>query len=484
MPKHKNLRVAIIGAGASGILAAIKLRESGIEEILVFEKGDELGGTWRDNQYPGVACDVPSHAYRYTFAPNAEWSRHYSPGAEILEYLKKTAADYRVDGFIRYQEEVVRAEYVDNKWQLETTSGDQGVFDIVISAAGILHHPVYPDIAGLHDFEGRIMHSACWDKSLNYAGKRVGIIGNGSTGTQIISAMVDDVATLTIFQRTPQWIIPSANSVTTQEQKTEFRKNPGLMQDQYDQIITMMNDLFAAAIVGENPEAYELISQSCQDNLQSVKDPVLREKLTPDYKVGCKRLVLSGSFYDDIQKSNVALVTDAIDSICAQGIRTVDGDLHELDILVLATGFDPHRFLRPMDVRGLNGVKLEEEWADQNRSYLTVTIPEFPNFFMLGGPSSPIGNFSYLLTAETQIGFILQLVERLRKSDVSSISPRKSACDAFNEALQEKMAGTVWTSGCASWYLDKNGNVASWPWSYDKFTTDLSEPRWEDFELA
>jgi cation diffusion facilitator CzcD-associated flavoprotein CzcO len=245
-----------------------------------------------------------------------------------------------------------------------------------------------------------------------------------------------------------------------------------------------MNNLFAAAIVGENPEAYKVITQSCQDNLQSVEDPVLREKLTPNYKVGCKRLVMSDSFYDDIQKPNVALITDAIDSICARGIRTADGELHELDILVMATGFDPHRFLRPMDVRGLNGIKLEEEWADQNRSYLTVTVPEFPNFFMLGGPSSPIGNFSYLLTAETQIGFILQLVERLLKGDVSAISPRKSKCIAFNDALQEKMSATVWTSGCTSWYLDKNGNVASWPWSYDKFIADLRIPRWDDFELV
>lgn len=484
MTGERNLRIAIIGAGASGLMALIKLREAGIKDVVVFEKASDLGGTWRDNSYPGLTCDVPSLAYRYSFAPKADWTHVCASGAEILEYLKGVAKEHGVTPFIKYNSEVIRAAYIDQQWHIESTQGEQGAFDAVLTATGVLHHPIYPDIAGLGDFAGAMFHSARWDHNVSLKGKRVGVIGMGSTGTQIVGAIVDEVEKLSLFQRTAQWVLPLANDPIPDEQIATYRANPSLLDDEYERLSDEANSKFAAAIVGENPKAYAAIVQACEANLLTVKDPDLREKLTPHYEVGCKRLVMSGNFYDAIQKSNAELVTTTIEHIEPAGIRTSDGRLHELDVLVLATGFNTHQFLRPMTVTGRNGVTLEEAWAKKNEGYMSVTIPEFPNWFMIGGPNSPIGNFSWLLTAENQFNFALQLINLLRYGNSREIAPKASAAKAFNAAIRAKLPDTVWATGCKSWYVDMNGNVASWPWTYEKFENDMRQPIMDDFELA
>lgn len=480
----KRLRIAVIGAGASGILALIKLREAGFDDIVAFEKASDLGGTWRDNRYPGITCDVPSHAYRYSFAPNADWSHVMSPGSEILEYLRRTARSYDVERLISYDSEILEAEFVDHQWRLETKQGDQGRFDAVIVATGVLHHPVYPDIPGLEDFEGHAFHSARWDDTVALKGKRVGIIGTGSTSVQIVGAIVDRVEKLTLFQRTAQWILPAPNKPVPEEIKESYRSHPELMEAEYDRLMDRQNLEFAAAVVGNNQEAYDFLVEKCQENLETVADPELRGRLTPNYKVGCKRLVVSTSFYGAIQRPNAELVTEPIDRIGPRGVETTDGRLHDLDILVLATGFNAHQFTRPMRVVGKNGLTLDEAWAEQNQSYLTVATPEFPNWFMIGGPNSPIGNFSFLLTAEIQFNYALQLIQRLGVGDVSEIHPKRNATERFNQTIRAQMPKTIWATGCSSWYLDKKGRVASWPWGFDKFKDDLSAPKWKDFEMS
>lgn len=485
MTKHRKLKIAVIGAGASGIMAVVKLREIGQTDVQVFEKASELGGTWRDNRYPGVACDVPSHLYRYSFAPNAEWSRVCASGTEILAYLRNVADAHDVTRLITFGAEVSESRYADGKWTLTTTAGTFGPFDAVITAMGILRHPVLPAIEGLQSFGGDMFHTGRWNDDVSLEGKRVGIVGTGSTSTQIVPAIADRVSNLSLFQRTPQWILPLPNTPIPEDEKEAFRRDPALLQARYEQLGHEFNSKFAAAVVGKNPRVYERMVQLAHDNLEnSVKDPALREKLRPDYKVGCKRLVMSDGFYAAVQKPNVDLVTDAIAHVEPQGVRTVDGKLHALDVLVLATGYDAHSTLFPMQLVGEAGLTIDEAWKDAHQAYLGVTIPGFPNFFMIGGPNSPIGNFSFLMTAEKQCEYAVSLIQLLAAGEIKALSPTVSAMEAFNAAVQEEMRETVWTSGCRSWYMDKNGNISSWPWTYEHFEEVMTAPRLEDFETT
>lgn len=484
MTKATNLRVAIIGAGASGIGAAIKLQQIGIDDIVLFEKADDVGGTWRDNTYPGLQCDVPSHLYRYSFAPNPDWSHFFSPGAEIHAYLKAVARDHAVIPLIRFGQEVTQTTWESGRWRIETNQGDQGAFDVVITATGILHHPVWPDIPGLHDFQGAAFHSARWDHGVDLAGKRVSIIGTGSTAVQILPAIVDEVETVSLFQRTAQWIMPQPNPAISDEERSKYRAEPQLMQAQYDGVAHVINNVYGAALVGENPAFYADIAQRCQANLDTVQDPDLRARLTPDYQPGCKRLVVSDLFYPAIQKPNAELVTTAIESIEAGGIRTSDGRLHELDVLVLATGFNLHQLFRPMEVIGPSARSMNEAWAGGAQAYRGVSVPGFPNFFMLGGPNSPIGNFSFIMTAELQLGYVLQLIARLQSGEAREITAQAGATAAYNVELKARMSTSIWASGCRSWYIDQNGNVASYPWSYLTFEQDMGTPDLADYEIA
>lgn len=479
-----KLRIAIIGAGASGIMAAIKLRDAGYGDAMIFEKCSDLGGTWRDNRYPGITCDVPSHSYRYSFEPNPDWSRVFSPGPEILAYIRRTAQKHGVDRLIRYENEIVRADYHDGRWRLTSVRGDEGEFHVVVTATGVLHHPVYPDIPGLEDFQGRAFHSARWEDDVELPGKRVGIIGTGSTAIQIVGATVAEVERLSLFQRTAQWVLPLPNRAYEEGEKAEFRADPALLHGEYLRLTNRMNKTFSAAVVGENPEAYEKIVAACEEHLATVRDPELRRRLTPNYKVGCKRLIMSGEFYEAIQHPNARLVTDRIERFCREGILTVDGTVHELDVIVMATGFNTHRFFRPMEVNGPDGRTIEAAWAGGNQGYLTVAVPGFPNWFMIGGPTSPIGNFSWLLTAETQFAYIRQLIDRIAAGEARALSPKAEAAAAFNRSVRERLPRTVWATGCRSWYIDDAGNIASWPWTFEKFQGDMARPAWEDFEAA
>ncbi|MCK1715945.1 MULTISPECIES: NAD(P)/FAD-dependent oxidoreductase [unclassified Bradyrhizobium] len=483
MESNRHLRIAVIGAGASGIAAAIRLREIGTDHVVVFEKAAEVGGTWRDNNYPGLTCDVPSHLYRYSFAPNPDWSHKYAPGSEIQAYVSGIADRFGVRSLIRFNHEMTEASWTGSGWRLQTNQGDQGEFDAVISAVGVLHHPSYPRIARLADFEGVSFHSARWDHSVALEGKRVGIIGTGSTAVQILPAIVDGVAKVSLFQRTAQWIFPEINSPTSEERKQAFRTDPSLMAQEYLRLAKLFNGAFCAALAGENPEVYEEMRLACLNNLNTVAAPDLRSRLTPNYRVGCKRLIVSGLFYPAIQRPNAELVDDPILHAEPRGLVSQGGRLHELDVLVLATGFETHRPFGRAIVRGAGGHTLEEAWADGNITYRAVTTPGFPNWFMIGGPYSPIGNFSFLMTAERQISYVLQLVELL-SSQARAVAPRRDATLAYFNALKERAKTSIWASGCRSWYIDAHGNIASYPWGYDVFERDMSKPVLSDYEVA
>ena len=482
-PARADLRFAVVGAGMSGILTAIKLEEAGFRNVEIFERESKLGGTWRDNTYPGLSCDVPSHVYRFRFAPNPDWSHRFSPGPEIWEYLNRVAHEYGIAQRIRYNTEIARAEWKDGVWHVTPKGGETEVYDIVITATGVLRDPVYPDIPGLEDFEGPMFHSARWDHSHDWRGKRVGIIGTGSTSIQITSAIAKEVGHLSLFQRTPQWVVPMENPAIPEQERAALRKDPKRMEDLYEFLADRFQNTFARAVVGDHEELAK-VEKACEENLATVKDLELRRKLTPNYQAACKRLIMSDEFYREVQRDNVEVVTDRIERIEKNGVRTADGRLHELDMLVCATGFEAHKFMRPMEIVGRGGHTMEEEWAEANRAYRSVAVPGFPNFFMLVGPNSPIGNFSLIMISEMQFAYIMQLVDRIASGEVAEVEPTREATDRFNQSIRDAMKNTVWVSGCSSWYLDKNGNPAMWPWDFETFEREMEHPDFDDFRLV
>jgi cation diffusion facilitator CzcD-associated flavoprotein CzcO len=481
----RHLRFAIVGAGMAGILSAIKLKEAGLADCTIYEKADRLGGTWRENTYPGIACDVPSHLYSYSFAPNPDWSHRFSPGGEIRAYFERVAREHDVERSICFGDEVSRCEFAGGRWRLETARGRRDEADVVIAATGVLHHPRYPDIDGLDTFQGACFHSARWDHTVPLDGRRVGVVGTGSSAVQIVSATVDRAARLLLFQRTAQWIMPQENPPYSEAEKEEFRRHPELIRELREQISRLFAESFSNAVVNADSPQMKLIEDACRANLeQNVLDPQLREKLRPSYRAACKRLVISPDFYQAIQKANAELVTEGIARVEPKGVRTRDGRLHELDVLVLATGFRVDRFMRPMEMIGRGGIRLDEAWAPRPTAYLSISIPGFPNLFMLNGPNGPVGNFSLIEVAELQFGYVMQLIDLVRSGRCRAVSASAAAAERFESERAQAARKTVWMTGCQSWYLDDRGIPAVWPWSFDRFREEMAEPRLDAYELA
>lgn len=483
--QHKRqLRIVIIGAGMAGILSAIKLREGGYTDFIIYEKGDSVGGTWRENTYPGLACDVPAHLYTYSFEPNPDWSHVFAPGPEIRAYFENVARKYGVLETVCFGEEVASCEFISGRWQIRTKSGRIDQADVIIAATGVLHHPNKPEIPGLRSFRGASFHSAEWDHSVSLDGRRVGVIGTGSTAIQITSALVSRVAKYKLFQRTAQWVMKAENPPYSEAERAELAKGPGKIQTLRQQLDDSFGRFSSAVIDADSPEMRQ-IEAKCLANLEeTVIDPELREKLRPNYRAACKRLIFSPDFYDAIQHPNAELVVSGIEAVEPAGIRTKDGVLHELDIIVLATGFRADRFVRPVVVRGRGGIDLDTVWADHPVAYLSISVPDFPNFFMLNGPNGPVGNFSLIRIAEQQLHYVLQLLEKIRSGEYREISPLHSAAEAFEKTRIEAAKKSIWATGCKSWYLDKHGVPASWPWTSARFDEEMAAPRFEAYDCA
>ncbi|MCP3853628.1 MAG: NAD(P)/FAD-dependent oxidoreductase [Actinomycetia bacterium] len=477
-----DIRVIVIGAGMSGILSAVKLRERGITDVVIYEKADRLGGTWRENTYPGIACDVPSHAYCYSFALNPNWSQHFAPGDEIQAYFEGVAREFEVDGLIRFGQEIVRAEWADGAWTVETSDGATDRAQILIGATGVLHHPSYPDIPGLDSFAGASFHSARWDHSVELEGKRVGVIGTGSTAVQITSALIDVVDRFSLFQRTAQWVLPVPNPGYTDEERAAYTADPDGLRILHDDLGQRMTNLVATALIDSESPAMARIEEQCRENLSQVVDPELRMKLSPDYRAACKRLIMSPDFYEKVQSPNLDLVTAGLERIEPTGVRTSDGVLHEIDVLVLATGFQVDRFLRPMEVVGVNGQTLDEAWTPRPLAYLAISVPGFPNLFMLNGPNGPVGNFSLIEIAERQFEYIAQLIDEVRAGRCEGLAPNAGATEAYEQSRVEAAKQTIWMTGCRSWYLDDRGIPATWPWTFDRFRDEMAAPKLEAFD--
>jgi cation diffusion facilitator CzcD-associated flavoprotein CzcO len=478
-------RVIVIGGGMAGILAVIRLAEIGLTNTVIYEKGDCLGGTWFYNTYPGLSCDVPAHLYTYSFAPNPDWSTTFAHGPEIHAYFDDVARRYGVDRVARLGSRVESLEYHDGRWHVETADGVHDEAPFVIAATGVLHHPKYPEIEGLECFGGAAFHSAAWDHRVPIAGRRVGVVGTGSSAVQIVSAIVDEVRELTVFQRTPQWILSVPNDPIPEETKETFRRDPAAMLAHREYLRQMFEANFANAVVDAESEAIKVIQQLCEENLErSVRDPVLKAKLRPDYRAACKRLVVSDKFYQAIQRPNAVLVTEGIDHVEPRGVVTKDGVLHELDVLVLATGFHVDWFLRPMHVVGRHGRTLEEAWTPRPSAYLSLSVPDFPNLFMLNGPNGPVGNFSLIDVAELQMHYVLELMRPVLDGKCTEVCATSEALERFEAERVEAAKKTIWVTGCKSWYLDDRGVPSAWPWSFDRFRQRMAAPDFDDYELV
>lgn len=478
-------RIAIVGAGMSGIAAVVKLEKAGYTDITVFEKADRVGGTWRENTYPGLSCDVPSRWYCFSFALKPDWRHRFSYGPEIQAYMESVANDFGVTDRVKFNTGVTDLAYEEPQWRLTTSGGEQSLFDIVISATGILHKPTFPDIEGLDSFAGKSFHSARWDHSVDLDGKRVGIIGTGSTACQIIGAITKQVGEMHVFQRTPQWMVPLNQTEYSPTWNRFMALFPFMQRLAYHYYFQQLVRFFSAATVG-NKFLQRLMSRACRKHLEdSVADPALRAKLTPDYQATCKRLIFCSDFYPAISSSNAHLVTESIEHIEPEGIRTQDGQLHELDALILATGFDAGAFILPTKVTGEHGLDLEQSWDGSPRAHRAVAIPGFPNFWMLEGPTGPVGNLSLITITEHQVDYVIDMLDRMKADGLKAIAVRQSACDDYNAAMREAIKDTTWmTGGCNSWYFDKSGTPNLYPWIPTRYLKEMHNPVYSEYDLV
>ena len=479
----RNPSVAIVGAGMSGLCMGVKLRRAGIDSFTIHEKAGAVGGTWRENTYPGLSCDVPSRFYSYSFAPNPDWSRQFSPGPEIWSYFDRITDRYGLRSQIRFDSEVVSAEHDGEQWRLRTSAGRQEAADFLISATGVLHHPRLPDLDGLESFAGDAFHSARWDHTVPLAGKRIGVVGTGSTGIQITCALAGVASRYSLFQRTAQWVLPAPNRPYSRLTKSLLHRSPRLNRLAYRTAQEWMEHTLGEAVVRPGWQR-RAIAAVCRRNLARVKDPVLRRKLTPDYEPMCKRLVMSGDFYTAMERTR-RRARHRLDRAGGAG-----GDPDRRRTAARARRARPRDRLRrarvhaPDGARGTRRGDARGHLADEPHGYLTVALPGFPNLFCLMGPHSPVGNQSLISVAETQADYAMWFIERFRAGVLSSATPTAGAARRFNDELRVAMPDTVWTSGCHSWYIGADGMPMLWPWTPKRHRQMLAQPVLADFEVA
>jgi cation diffusion facilitator CzcD-associated flavoprotein CzcO len=466
--ESREVDVVIVGSGFSGLGMAIRLRQRGFEDFVVLERGDEVGGTWFYNTYPGCACDVPSHLYSFSFAQNPDWSQTYSPQGEIWDYLRRTADEFGVRPYIKLRHEVTAAEWDDDarRWRIDTS---QGAFSarVLISGMGPLTEPKIPDIPGLEDFEGETFHSARWNHNYDLTGKRVASIGTGASAIQYVPAIQPDVEQLHVFQRTPPWIAPHSNRPITGLERRLYRTLPALQR-------VVRGGVYAARellVLGfvKNPRLMKLVELVARRHMRKqISDPELIDKVTPDYTIGCKRILPSNRWYPALDEPNVELVTSGVKEVRARSIVSEDGVEREVDAILFGTGFQVTDMPATKYLRGRDGELLFDVWKRSPRAYLGTAAPGFPNLFLLLGPNTGLGHGSMVYMIESQIQYVLDALRVMREQDIEAVEVQPYAVERYNEALERNMKGTVWTTGCSSWYLDDTGrNATQWPdWTW------------------
>lgn len=452
--------VAIIGSGFAGLCLAIQLKKAGIDDFVILEKADRLGGTWRDNVYPGAACDVPSISYCFSFEQKTDWSRKWASQREIYEYLEHCARKYDVLRHIRFATEVEGARYDDGVWRIRTTEGEEVCARVLVSAVGQLNRPHVPPIAGLSTFQGTSFHSARWEHSFDPSGKRVAVVGNAASAVQFIPELAKTAERLFVFQRSANWMLPKLDRAYTPREKAWLTRFPFLAW-LYRFLIWLSLEL-RFPLFYENAIAVAMAKRLAVAHLEKqVASADLRRALTPDYPIGAKRILISDDYYPALQRPNVALVTSAIDHVTSSGIVSRDGEMYPIDAIILATGFDSTSFLAPMHLEGRSGLSLADAWKDGAQAYLGMSVSGFPNFFMMYGPNTNLGHNSIIFMLECQTRYIRRCIQKLLQDNLKCIEVRAEAMSAYNEDLQAKLGRTVWSRIEKSWYKDEKGRITN-----------------------
>jgi cation diffusion facilitator CzcD-associated flavoprotein CzcO len=460
--------VAIVGSGFSGLCMAIKLREAGLDDFVVLERGEAVGGTWWFNTYPGCGCDVPSHLYSFSFAPNPEWSRTYSRQSEIEAYLRRVAEDFDLGRSVRLRTTVTGAHWDegDHRWVVATDRGEVRA-RVLVSAAGALSDPSTPDLDGLERFRGHTFHSAQWDHDYDVKGKRVAVIGTGASAIQFVPAIAPEVAQMHVFQRTAPWIMPHTDRPISARERRLYRRFP-ILQRLVRGGIYSARELLVLGFV-KQPRLMKVVERLARKHMDSqISDPELRRKVEPGYTIGCKRILPSNRWYPALGRDNVELVTDGVAEVREHSIVTGAGEEHEVDAIIFGTGFNVTDMPVARYVRGRAGKTLEEHWDGSPRAHLGSTVPGFPNLFMLLGPNTGLGHSSMVYMIESQVAHVMGALKEMRRRGAETLEVRPETVRDFNDHLDEQMQDTVWSTGCKSWYLDDTGrNSTLWPdWTF------------------
>lgn len=469
--------VGIIGSGFGALAVAIELRRAGHTDLRLWERADSIGGVWRDNTYPGAACDVPSPLYSLSYEPNPDWSYRYAHQPEILAYIRSTAAKYGIAPLVQLRHEVIAARYDEAaaSWTVRFADDTEQTVDMLVSAVGQLSQPVLPPIPGAETFSGMAFHSARWDHDVDLAGKKVAVVGTGASAIQFIPHLAAQVAELTVFQRTPAYILPKPDQAYGRRYRTGLRHVPGLLRGERA-TFWGLGEQFSRGLDDGTVAGKAIKSVALKHLAAKIKDPELRTQLTPDYPVGCKRILFANTYYPAMAQSHVSLVTDAIAHITPTGVITADGTAHDVDVLIYATGFDAQEFLESIDITGVGGQKLATQWSDGARAYLGIYVPHFPNLFLSYGPNTNLGGGSIIYMLEAQARHMRQTIDRLRVRGHRAVEVTEAAEESYDQEVQKRLGRSVWAQ-CNSWYRHASGRITSnWPGSthpYAKRTRTL-----------
>jgi cation diffusion facilitator CzcD-associated flavoprotein CzcO len=480
-----RVTAVIVGAGMSGLLAGIKLKERGTDDFVILERSDSVGGTWFDNCYPGASCDVPSHLYSYSFAPNPNWTRAFARQPEILAYFRDVADRYGLAPHLRFGTEVAAARFDEaaGEWTVEAADGRRWAARILILGAGQLNRPWIPDIPGRDGFAGVQFHSARWNHDVDLTGKRVASIGNGASAVQYIPEIAPLAEKLTIFQRSANWIIPRPDEEITPAQHARFRRLP-ILRKALRLMIYAINESRWGAFARAGSWASRRLEKMARDHLAAqVHDPRLREILTPDYPIGCKRILITDDYYPAVCRPNVEIVDEPIARILPDGIETRSGRRVPLDVIVWGTGFETAGFLMPIDIVGRGGTRLHDVWAKGAEAYRGVTVAGFPNMFVMYGPNTNLGHNSIIFMSERQIDYILPLIDTILARDLALLDVRPAAQAAYNRKLQAKLATTVWAANCGSWYKHDGKITNNWSGSTLAFWRQMRQVDLDNYEM-
>ncbi len=482
-----STRVVIIGAGFGGLGAARALLQQGITDITVLERADSVGGVWRDNTYPGAACDVPSPLYSWSWATNPAWGRRYSVQPEILGYLQGTAAREGLTDLVRTGVEVTSMTYDERAltWHVVAADGESWTADLVVSAVGQLSNPVVPDLPGTDTFAGPTFHSAAWRHDVDLTGRRVAVVGTGASAIQFVPGIVDRVSELTVFQRSAPYVVPKPDQAYRPRHHRAFERFPSLLGAERRSWL-WITEVFNGALAGESVATRPLmatIKHVWRLALRAqVRDPELRRKLVPDYELGCKRLLFSNHWYPALARDHVEVVTDKVIGVEPTGVRTADGELHEADVLIWGTGFAATDFLAPMRVTGMGGRDLHEGWTGGARAHLGLSVPDFPNLFCVYGPNTNLGGSSIINMLEAQADYIAQVARRIADGGARAVVVRREVAEAYDTEMQSRLSTSAW-AGCSSWYVDGPRITTNWPGQVAEYQQRTAVVDWDELEV-